>query len=99
MYALAYLTPINMKGTIKKAIHDAVKSIIVEEGGSITPTTDNPHVDLDLYGEVVDHEVVGMELNVYGDVIVITIHNGERDVDEYTTFGNDEMVKIAELFY
>lgn len=88
-----------MKGTIKKAIHDAVRDYIKEKGGSITPTTDNPHIDLELYGENVDHEVVRMELNVYGDVIVITNHEGERDVDEYTTFGNDEMVKIAELFY
>lgn len=88
-----------MKGTIKKAIHDAVRDYINARGGSITPTTDNPHIDLELYGEKVDHEVVAMETTYGGVVMVLTKHEGENDIDEYTTFGNDEMVKIAELFY
>ena len=87
-----------MKETIRKAIHDAVRDYIVRKGGSITPTKENNHTILCLYGEEIDHEIVDLEVDSCGVVLVVSYHEGEREVDPLIHFSTEEILKITELF-
>ena len=84
---------------IKENINAQVREFIMVQGGEIFPTAEDKHLNLFLFGEDTNHEILSLRAQEdNGIVCVESIADGEMHYDNLTDFSNDEMWQIVGLF-
>ena len=84
---------------IKDCINSHVREYVMGKGGEVVlPKTEYARINLDFYGDEVDHELLALRVTEEGIVVVESVVDGERQDDNFSHFSNEEMWQIATKF-
>lgn len=84
---------------IKESINAQVRAFVMMQGGEVLPTAKNTHLNLFLFGDNTDHEILALRYQEdNGIVCVESSADGDMHYDDLKDFSNEEMWQIIGLF-
>ena len=84
---------------IKECINAQVCAFVMMQGGEVLPTAENKHLNLFLFGDNTDHEILALRYQEdNGIVCVESFADGDMHYDDLKEFSNEEMWQIIGLF-
>jgi hypothetical protein len=84
---------------VKDCINAQVRAFVMVQGGEVLPTTENKHLNLTLFGDDTDHEILALRVQEDNAVVCVeSFADGEMHYDNLTDFSNEEMWRIVGLF-